>query len=743
MNTIRVQIFVFASLLFLILAALVIFTFRASLTERKFVQDNAVGNRLAGHLNAAAGWQAIERGIGATMLGGNPELASPFLDELNEARRQGDAEVAQADQRAIELTSRKNDSVFTVRLTTWRRDFEALLAARPRLEDGSISKDEWLAVTTKNIQNEFDLRDNAFAATDGHDRVIYVNAVLRPNIATLAEFAGLERALIGNAIAAGAPLSDEEMNQVKRYRALVDMSIDQVLLLKGHPSNSATMEQAIENFEAKFLGTFQGLREEIFAASALQEEELRSVFLDVYKRQEVIARYMFGISTELLSLGGHASVRALADGLVRGEENGFAERLSTVETTFEGYGSVMGVFDQIRYLDAAGVERVRVDFKEGTPIPIRGAALQDKHQRSYFRLAAALPPGEFYVSELDLNVERGEIERPFKPVIRYAEPVYAEGELAGVIVFNLLAQVRGLLHYNALETGGAENYILSNREGFYLHHPDDAKEWGLMEQLDRSHHNVKEDYSEVADQVLSGKTGVVRLESGETIIYEPVFFRGEHDTEEFWVILKSVRPVAYPITAKVWFDEAREAINSMLAMSEAAGDLADNAMTATNTAATRMMIISLMLFIFAVMVFAFFAYWSTNRILLPIQHLIRVTKRIAQGDFSQRVKVLGSGELGLLGESFNTMTQERNEMQAAIAEKNTLLQKALAAEINTLRGIVPICAQCKKIRDDTGFWQQVEVYVRDHSEAEFSHGLCPECIKDLYPEDVDPGALEN
>ena len=76
------------------------------------------------------------------------------------------------------------------------------------------------------------------------------------------------------------------------------------------------------------------------------------------------------------------------------------------------------------------------------------------------------------------------------------------------------------------------------------------------------------------------------------------------------------------------------------------------------------------------------------------------------------------------------------QMQDALAGKIEELQQALA-EIKTLRGIVPICASCKKIRDDAGFWQQVEVYVRDHSEAEFSHGICPECMKKLYPEFVD------
>jgi hypothetical protein len=55
-------------------------------------------------------------------------------------------------------------------------------------------------------------------------------------------------------------------------------------------------------------------------------------------------------------------------------------------------------------------------------------------------------------------------------------------------------------------------------------------------------------------------------------------------------------------------------------------------------------------------------------------------------------------------------------------------------EIKTLRGFVPICANCKKIRDDKGYWEQVETYVSKHTEAQFSHSICPECMRKLYPE---------
>lgn len=68
-----------------------------------------------------------------------------------------------------------------------------------------------------------------------------------------------------------------------------------------------------------------------------------------------------------------------------------------------------------------------------------------------------------------------------------------------------------------------------------------------------------------------------------------------------------------------------------------------------------------------------------------------------------------------------------------ISIKANLWEQALA-EARTLSGLLPICANCKKIRDDQGYWHRVEVYVSKHSGAQFSHGICPDCMGKLYPE---------
>lgn len=74
----------------------------------------------------------------------------------------------------------------------------------------------------------------------------------------------------------------------------------------------------------------------------------------------------------------------------------------------------------------------------------------------------------------------------------------------------------------------------------------------------------------------------------------------------------------------------------------------------------------------------------------------------------------------------------RKNRELELRRSNEELQKALK-EVKVLRGLIPICASCKKVRNDGGFWQQLEEYLGEHSEAEFSHGLCQPCIKKLYP----------
>jgi len=87
---------------------------------------------------------------------------------------------------------------------------------------------------------------------------------------------------------------------------------------------------------------------------------------------------------------------------------------------------------------------------------------------------------------------------------------------------------------------------------------------------------------------------------------------------------------------------------------------------------------------------------------------------------------------GLESSRFRFSDMLRREQEELLGEKVNL-EKALK-QIKTLHGLLPMCASCKKIRDDSGYWKQIEAYLCEHSDARFSHGICPECAKELYPD---------
>jgi hypothetical protein len=100
----------------------------------------------------------------------------------------------------------------------------------------------------------------------------------------------------------------------------------------------------------------------------------------------------------------------------------------------------------------------------------------------------------------------------------------------------------------------------------------------------------------------------------------------------------------------------------------------------------------------------------------------------SEGPFLAEERKLLNSVADLLGRSAERK-QAKDEREKLIIE----LQEALG-RVKTLSGFLPICASCKKIRNDKGYWEQLEAYITKHSEALFSHGLCPECAQKLCPQ---------
>ena len=121
-----------------------------------------------------------------------------------------------------------------------------------------------------------------------------------------------------------------------------------------------------------------------------------------------------------------------------------------------------------------------------------------------------------------------------------------------------------------------------------------------------------------------------------------------------------------------------------------------------------------------------------RHIVRPLEHIDSKLHRI--GAFTS--KNSQGNEIDRVRESTNALEKTLEARAAAEADREKTIQELRYAmeQVRTLSGFLPICASCKKIRDDQGYWGQVEEYISKHSDVQFSHGLCPDCAQKLYGE---------
>ena len=202
----------------------------SSLAKDQHAELNQLRIHVAEHVNLAAALQAQERGLGNTIIGGNRKLLSQF----KELGTRGDSRAAQIKINAEELQMMGVTSDdFDVALDACLRSHARLRENRSRVESGTITSEEWLEITTDNILREFALQELAFTPANSNESFIYLSTVLRPNVAFLAEFAGIERAMIGNALAGYRPITVERMSDLTRYRGRIDEAVRRIRLLKN------------------------------------------------------------------------------------------------------------------------------------------------------------------------------------------------------------------------------------------------------------------------------------------------------------------------------------------------------------------------------------------------------------------------------------------------------------------------------------------------------------------------------
>ena len=185
------------------------------------------------------------------------------------------------------------------------------------------------------------------------------------------------------------------------------------------------------------------------------------------------------ISKELQSVSEDALYLASLQSLSRWLENPLPENKAIFESDMLLYMGRYPFYEQVRYIDSAGMEVVRVDLVEGQAKLLPEHQLQDKSARYYVKAIHAIPPGKVYLSPLDLNVENGVVEAPWKPTLRIGMSIYHDGEYRGMIVLNHLGETL-LTSLRALNESDQRVVWLLNEQGYWLIGPESEKEWRFM-----------------------------------------------------------------------------------------------------------------------------------------------------------------------------------------------------------------------------------------------------------------------
>ena len=207
----------------------------------------------------------------------------------------------------------------------------------------------------------------------------------------------------------------------------------------------------------------QADRQQLWKASILNTVELAVTDIELTFRS---------IISDLRYLTKSNAVRRLVDDEINAR--------ATLASDLYFFAREKGLYDQVRFLDTDGMERVRINYNAGSPTIVPVAALQNKKGRYYFDDTLRLSRNEVFVSPLDLNIERGKIERPLKPMIRFGMPVFgSDGQKKGIVLLNFLSETL-LTDFNRVAMNSNGTLSLLNRDGYWLSGPDPRKEWGFM-----------------------------------------------------------------------------------------------------------------------------------------------------------------------------------------------------------------------------------------------------------------------
>lgn len=372
----------------------------------------------------------------------------------------------------------------------------------------------------------------------------------------------------------------------------------------------------------------------------LRQETLHHLDQEVRSRAAGMGHFLDQLASELLYLASSSLLHDLANSTRSADGKLPALARQRLERDYAAFARAYPYIYQVRYLDANGQEIVRVDRRGDRLVTVPESELQDKSDRYYVHEGLAHEAGQVYVSPLDLNVEHGQVEKPERPVIRFATPIVdRKGDKRGLLIVNLhAAYILGQIQEMAGNRGGVA--YLFDRAGFYLSRTGSATgtETFSMQSVESLSESIPR---ALLSLVVGGREGTEVL--GDRIfVYSPIrigeTLKDRSDSSMSWsVALAFPRSQLFQAIFNLYL------LYGVLALS--------------------------------LLVAAAAGFLLSRRLLRPLMLLRSETEEIARGNFSHRVEIRGNDEIADLGARFNTMATQLEQSYRALENRKGELER--------------------------------------------------------------------
>lgn len=354
-----------------------------------------------------------------------------------------------------------------------------------------------------------------------------------------------------------------------------------------------------------------------YSVEALEKTTLYHLEYELSSKANDIEKFLYSVHRDVLFLSRSNAIKELVEFNGRKDSSDFVNLRFRLEQELFTFSQTRPYYYQIRYISNDGYEVVRVDSdsKKSTAVPFEN--LQYKGDRYYFTDSMKYPRDQCYVSPMDLNIEKGAIELPHKPVVRFATPIFdRKDQKRGIVIINLYASYI-IEQMKSLDISKGGKTFVVNKEGYYLSHLKSHEKASQFELGSTT--GMASDYSsDVVTATLSGKPGTIKI-SSEIISYAPIL-TGDTISGQYWVLA-----LVYP----------KKAIFAPI---------------------SRLEIIFTIIGFFAVLFASIIGVWMARRFTGPILKLHQGVEWIAEGDFDHRLDIATGDEIEVLAERFNSMT---------------------------------------------------------------------------------------